>query len=383
MFDLNINHYNKLEIEELFGLKSNNYNFDQVEKRLLKLKDRVNKNKSINESVKQQTLGFLFTARDTLIKFIEGESIDNIYQNNELIENGNHFIINRKPEEPGEFNYNNSINPIKKRVSSKIINIDTRFRENYKNDPPTNFQVNLSSKINNVITLDLHVMEPPATYYTISEKLHNNYFHISIDNAEFQKITIPDGNYKNTGSSVISSINEQISDCSFNFINGNNINVEKIIVTSTNNKNIKLDFTKKPDGLKCETEPKLELKLGWILGFKEKTYEQDGTITSDAIPDFGGPKYCFLIVDDFQKNVNESIISTSNSFINGNNILARVSFHDLDDITQSISSPLREYFGPVDIQKLKIQLLDEYGRIIDTNGNDFSFCLRLKTAYDM
>ena len=35
----------------------------------------------------------------------------------------------------------------------------------------------------------------------------------------------------------------------------------------------------------------------------------------------------------------------------------------------------RNFFGPVDIQKLHIQLLDEYGRNLNMNNMDYSFCL--------
>ena len=43
----------------------------------------------------------------------------------------------------------------------------------------------------------------------------------------------------------------------------------------------------------------------------------------------------------------------------------------------------RQYFGPVKIQNLNIQLLDEYGRIIDLNNMDYSFSLVFQTAYDL
>jgi len=43
----------------------------------------------------------------------------------------------------------------------------------------------------------------------------------------------------------------------------------------------------------------------------------------------------------------------------------------------------REYFGPVTINKLKIQLLDEFGRIVDLNYMDFSFSILLTIAYDI
>ena len=47
-----------------------------------------------------------------------------------------------------------------------------------------------------------------------------------------------------------------------------------------------------------------------------------------------------------------------------------------------ITSP-RQYFGPVDIQKLQIQLLDEYGRILNLNNMDYSFCLTFQTIYEL
>jgi hypothetical protein len=32
---------------------------------------------------------------------------------------------------------------------------------------------------------------------------------------------------------------------------------------------------------------------------------------------------------------------------------------------------------------MNIQLLDEYGRILDINNMDYSFCLTFKTVYDI
>ena len=36
---------------------------------------------------------------------------------------------------------------------------------------------------------------------------------------------------------------------------------------------------------------------------------------------------------------------------------------------------ISKYFGPVDIQRLTIQILDEYGRVLDLNNMDWSFVL--------
>jgi hypothetical protein len=49
----------------------------------------------------------------------------------------------------------------------------------------------------------------------------------------------------------------------------------------------------------------------------------------------------------------------------------------------NIVSEPRRYFGPVDIQRLQIRLLDEHGRVLQMNNANFSFCLNLKTVYDL
>ena len=41
----------------------------------------------------------------------------------------------------------------------------------------------------------------------------------------------------------------------------------------------------------------------------------------------------------------------------------------------------REYFGPVKIERLKIQLVDKYGKKINLNKNDFSFTLECTQLY--
>jgi hypothetical protein len=41
----------------------------------------------------------------------------------------------------------------------------------------------------------------------------------------------------------------------------------------------------------------------------------------------------------------------------------------------------RDYFGPVNIQKLHIRLLDNFGRPLPLNENDFSMTLEMEQIY--
>ena len=93
-------------------------------------------------------------------------------------------------------------------------------------------------------------------------------------------------------------------------------------------------------------------------------------------------------MDDYNNNVNNNFYSAFNASVLNKNILARISFQPspFGSISQNnlslITTP-RQYFGPVDIQKLNIQLLDEYGRIIELNNMDYSFCLTFTSVYDI
>jgi hypothetical protein len=108
---------------------------------------------------------------------------------------------------------------------------------------------------------------------------------------------------------------------------------------------------------------------------------------TEGLPDLSGPKYIYLVVDDFNNNVNNGFYSAFTASIMNNNILARISLNGsaFDDVQEgeSVNTFLRQYFGPVNVTKLQIQLLDEYGRTIDLNNMDYSFCLAMQVIYDL
>ena len=53
---------------------------------------------------------------------------------------------------------------------------------------------------------------------------------------------------------------------------------------------------------------------------------------------------------------------------------------NLDDGGDNIYKK-REYFGPVNIERLHIQLIDKYGQFIDLNGCDYSMSLEFEQVY--
>ena len=210
-------------------------------------------------------------------------------------------------------------------------------------------------------------------------------------------IVIPDGNYDND--SFITCLNNKIILAGNEFqyitfvinINNNNGSGQMMVGIDPNapqDLQFELNFQADRFGYDDRSTP-LPLKLGWIMGFRNGIYTNNQNYVSEGIVDLVGPRYFYLVVDDFNNNNNNGLFySAFNSSLLNKNIIARISLQSglfkilLEDGLNIISSS-REYFGPVNINNFQIQLLDEYGRIVDLNYMDLSFCLTLTIAYDI
>ena len=79
-----------------------------------------------------------------------------------------------------------------------------------------------------------------------------------------------------------------------------------------------------------------------------------------------------------------------NKFPNENLILNDNYYHALlnsiigQQISVSAANAIKKrfYFGPVDISRLQLQILDEFGRVLDLNNMDYSMALNLVCLYD-
>ena len=136
--------------------------------------------------------------------------------------------------------------------------------------------------------------------------------------------------------------------------------------SESSNATLELNFQADRFGIDDRNTP-LPLKLGWILGFRNGVYVNNTNYVSEGLVDTSGPKYIFLVVDDYNNNVNNSFFSAFNSSVLNKNILARISlqvnqFNPFGLIEQNnlstITTP-REYFGPVNISRLRVCLQDE------------------------
>jgi len=133
----------------------------------------------------------------------------------------------------------------------------------------------------------------------------------------------------------------------------------------------------------------LVLKLGWALGFRLGTYGVTDVAISDALIDITPPKYVYICINDFNPAQNNWFTAAFSESTLSPYILGRLNYaanfatsNTQDDGFSSALNRTREYFGPVDIQRLHVQILDEYGRVVDLNGMDWSATLVYEVLYD-
>jgi len=409
-FDLNIENYTRDELIQMFELP---LNFDKniLEIKQAKLKDSIFNNKEINKDTQTKTIQFLIKAKNIILNENQPPNsnlqnkIEDFYNSSyELktsqLEDKEEHMVQVRPQKPYLSSYPSEffpgvINPIKKRTIKKNLNIDSKFRENYFSNPSSNFNFNLPVNINDVLQMQLASIELPTTYYVVSKQYGNNFFSITV-NTSTTVINIPDGNYDQI--TMMDAINNQL------LLAGAPFNKVSFVINLTNattgsgqtlvgfndlsgNTILTLNFQADRNGIDDRNTP-LPLKFGWIIGFRNGVYTNNLNYVSEGVVDVTGPKYMFLAIDDYKNNVNNNFYSAFNSSILNKNILARISlqantFNVLEQNNLNLVTTPREYFGPVDIQILNVQLLDEYGRIVDLNNMDFSFCLTLTTVYDL
>ena len=338
-------------------------------------------------------------SNDQFTLFENPKNLQAIVKNNGPINNNNRHIIQYqqplKTEDKLDSRMQNAlvdiasertnntpqVNELKNRIIVTQLSIDSKFRKNYFSTSSSNYTVDLSTPLKNVISMRLASLEIANVSHSISANHGTNGFKIT-KNATTTDITIPSGNYE--GWILASSLND-ISGGQLDFLGFNCYIDEKSLrctIKSSDYTDFKLDFSNfnDPNSIPMKS-------LGWILGFRNKIYEGGNCYTGEATIDLAGSKYFFLSINDFQSSVHDVVtVLYENSFMQ-NNILARIPMREgkgvvlFDDCTDKITKK-RHYFGPVDINKLDIKLLDEFGEPLDMLNNDFSFALEFQILYE-
>ena len=330
------------------------------------------------------------------------------------------------------------INPLLMNTILKAVNIDTRFRDNYYSTKSTNITINLPFRLEKVISYRIVGITLPLSYYNISQSYGNNVMQINIYSRTglgqidvSYHLILPDGCYNTIQNAPVfsSSIEEVINNILKNDPNspnnnpltpnlnliytidrtsGKSILAQDAAASGTLAYNFEVIFTV---GLNLQNNQveddymrTLMLRLGWILGFRLGKYGSSntlatpptkfGSIVSEGICFTKFPLYGFLAIDDFNNNANDYYMSVFSSSVSVPNIVAKVNFTEYNQAVgafqaaqgESTSNAInreKRYFGPVNIQKMKITLYDDLGRVLDLNNMDWSLELAFECVYSM
>ena len=413
-FDLDNKNYTKQDCMEIFNLdKDMNVTSDKIKKQYDKLLNDIEKENLDSDSLNNFKI-FLKNCHDKLISDIEENTnnyklINTDFTTNlnvsETFQSNNKFVIKKD----GENEYHtNKINPFSKKERIQLININTRFRKNYYETKSTDFIVDLPEEFKNVTSITVVSVQIPNSCYNFTSTLGTNEFTIELfdlnginvvpGTQEIKTIKISNGiytgkqleNYLNTfvlSTPPLNRIGCKYDEITrkFRFFRDYRPVADGGLPLNTSGVKhcFNLDFRSQSE----LTRP-IQLNMGWILGYRQQYYNwvsdyvdnssvsyssQEG-YNPEAVYDNLVCRYFILCINDFNKNYSNTLTSPfQESIFNNENAIAKIpSNPNMINFSDIFYQSRRSYFGPVDIKKLHIQIMDEFGRIIDLNNNDFS-----------
>lgn len=485
-FEFDVQKYSTQELKSLFSQAGKNINIDLYsyyqESSIVKCKNKLQQILiSQHPNEKMEVLYFLEQASQKLIQ----ETIHNTNDQQAFI------TLQPYPEKHSGFSNDgvflkpvqqDTLNQNLKHTTSQIINLDSQYREtilpfDISNadviSSSTDYLVNFSQTLKNVLSFKLHSIQIPYTWYTFDENLGNNFFLMNGG-----RIELPSGNY--TNSELTNKLNTLVTNIDFSF----NTNNGKISIENSTGAGVSFVFYDSENSeftqpkTKYAKTPKFNYNLGWAMGFRPNYLEtgltdcsfnisNSNTVTAEAIADTYGTKYLYVVIDDFNQNhMNKGLVSidiekpfitntnyktdlsincitdadcnsrqsntgltsaqyaSSRTKANGFNKLTKSQTYTHNEIanyrktfgddknsrtysattsnvfavipleknsleTGSIinenGGPLqinaRNYFGPVDIEKMRLRLVDDRGENVNLHGSDWVINMVVECLY--
>jgi hypothetical protein len=430
-FDLDIEHYTIPELYKMFKINKTDTEHD-VMRRM---------NRLIKKIEDEDYLLFIRKVENKLVDYIQDKTKRRLTPSK--TQDGQQQVILQKQQQV-QYTYEypfpaGNINQLERRTIKKLLCLDTIYRDNYYASNSNNILWKLPYVFKNVVSMKLVSTQLPIQYYMFSEDNKNNTFKFNLYNMmkngttyhpnKTIQVVIPEGNY--TLDSFIVSMNNY-----FNNIKGgleylcidiNYISAKMVIrtknITDTINDVVAYDASNNyfsPNfyfevDFGTVNHPNMVsnsgsmtgsyLNAGFMMGFNKPFYKVvrannytnivavntiffEGILFAEMI--FGNTilNYVFIDVDDFNNNYITNTITSlrrNNTYL-GNNILARITITSspnsvIDDNGTDKMYKEREYLGPVDIEKLKIRILDRDGNLVDLENNNYSLAIEFTMLY--
>ena len=308
-----------------------------------------------------------------------------------------------------------TINPVKYSTVAISVNIDSRFRPNYFSTKSTDLNITLPEKIHNIINYRVGSFEIPFyAIYSISELNGNNAIQIQWSTSagvysNTFTIVIPDGNYYTTANTTNVIASASIETTINTIIASNTVapalsGLLTFYIDQVSGRGVfaqpsgaataiyfKVVSNVRSSGVLNYDAPLISF-LGWQLGFrnaenisKNNGSGSFGSVVSEALVGIRATNYIFIAIDDYNNRVNDYYSAVFSESYAIKNIITRVNIGFLQDVNEASSIQLnrqRCFFGPVNIQKLRITLYDNFGRIVDLNNMDWNIELIFECVYD-
>lgn len=284
-----------------------------------------------------------------------------------------------------------------------VVCFDSKFRTDYLNTKSTDFLCALPSRIEKVKEYTLGVVNIPTyAIFAVSSSIGNNAIRIMYGvNAanNIINIIIPDGNYHTISSTttkysfassyIVDTINNAINKASPStpIIFSIEQSTGRSVFTYSSSAYISVISNMKDDTKLYDDAP-LTTFLGWNLGFRTAvaaatasataTATASATVTSQAIAQFKPFNYVLIAIDDYSRNVNNYYtVSYSDSTCPPNifaklNISPTANYEYLEPLLPARMNRTRKFFGAVNLQKFRITLYDDSGRVLNLNNMDWN-----------
>lgn len=317
------------------------------------------------------------------------------------------------------------LNPTLRLTIDQTIVIDSQYRKKKNNtsnslcntNNPSSFTCDLNTELQNVLGIRLFSIQLPNSC-TFCINTSNNSFWFIKEGLPYYKLTIPIGNYTD-GNTLINAINNAV----FNISSSNLMSFNTLSQTISilqNSYNINIIGFGTPTQISWinpyDSQNSFIASLGYLCGFRNSTFQLVSTVSSsieaNACIDLSPFKYFTICIDDFSYSsvVSNSIVigdfsgnnynpnaGCGNTIVNArepnplvapnyNNTFAvlPISYSSQPIISYSSSSLQRfkrTFFGPVNINRLNIQIYNDKGSLIDLGGRDWSLVLMAEILY--
>jgi hypothetical protein len=375
-----------------------------------------------------------------------------------------------------------TLNPNLKNTITRLVNIDSQYRQiitpNSENPlgpaSPTNYTLDLTENLTNVLSIKLNSIQIPYAWYSIDVSSGTTVlFYKLTSDTTYTPFTVPPGNYTPSQLQAYMASVAPFNNTTFSITYSASSGKMTIINLMANPYDI-LFFDPEysvpvtpalltPDITDAIAASKVNSNLGWLMGFRgtnqvppvlsyrlqSSSLVPENAITSEAVADTYGPKYLILVLDDYNQNhLNKGLVTIAtadtrlslpsyftpglacNCDASGNPTyvqsaprqLTQAQLYTINAINQNRSSTTmdryagptttdvlalvpvktfsmttgqpyiefgsslqtneRVYFGPVNIERMKVQLIDDKGNILNMHGTDWSFTILSTHLYE-